>query len=88
MVAEDIEEWQVDCADPSVGIFGDSIWHETCKKEDPEPAVEIDFSTRSIGNGTVRHTTTFECACGAKTSFDDDQPESCMQADIPDWWEE
>lgn len=69
--------WEFECADPEVGIFGDSAYH-TCRGniEDPQPAEETDVIRRDDPeHGLVHETTTLTCpVCRARTSTTDTIP--------------
>src|SRR3954471_5789265 len=63
----DEDSWVIECADPEVGIFGDSIVHACdANVEDAEDATP-EVAMRDSADGTmVECTTTFTCPrCGA-----------------------
>lgn len=69
----DETQWEVEPADYSVGIFGDTWVHETCPKEyDEGVQMESTLAGRFVEKGAVYadETTTLTCLdCGATTSF-------------------
>lgn len=74
----DDTQWSVEPADPSVGIFGETVAHETCPKEYEEGA-EVEFgrlTNRHVKNHDMVYADqeiTFRCLdCGASTKFTDE----------------
>lgn len=66
-------QWSVEPADPSVGIFGDTVVHEACPEEYEEGCTyESSYSGRYVERGMIYSTETIsvECLdCGATTSM-------------------
>jgi hypothetical protein len=64
------DEWVIECADPEVGIFSDSIVHEcdeNFSQSDPQDATaDVTMRTSATDPRMVDVTTTFTCpACTA-----------------------
>lgn len=65
-------EWTIEPADYEVGIFGETITHETCPLEDDGDAT-IDSTRVGAANarGEAEFTFTLSCSCGATESWTD-----------------
>ena len=68
--------WEYETGDPSVGIFGDTVWHALgCLLDEPEPAREV--AVRMEPADLVYDeivVTTFECPCGERVEVEEKQP--------------
>lgn len=73
-MADPNEGWVFEPADPSVGIFGESVYHEPCQAEEYTEA-ELYKASQVTDDDWVVFYTTFRCPnCGATTEVSEKEP--------------
>jgi hypothetical protein len=71
-MTQTLETWIVEPGDPSVGIFGDSVFHQTHDVEDS--AVLVESNMVRVENGLAIGEDVWECECGDRVTFEWSQP--------------